>query len=249
MKNKLLFIIIFTIILFFCFHLRNYYKTNDNYTILQLEIFNRDKFETAIIQKLPIIIRNFQLDMMENDINITTNKLKVLISPPFINKVKEMIIPVNKLDKIKNYHLFLYQIPNIKNYLYNPLSIYNKNTLNISKKNLYTGLLSSTYDRTFIYIIKGKCNIKLFNSKQISKLYPNNKTIQRFKFSNIDLKNINKEKYSKYNTSKFIEIILKNFNLIYIPRFWWFSLEFMEDTTYIFFNSDTIISKFVSLFI
>ena len=86
------------------------------------------------------------------------------------------------------------------------------------------------------------------NSSQEKFLYPENVTIQRFKYSDIDPKNIDITKYPEYNKANFVEIILREGNLLFIPRFWWFNLEFLDDTIYVMFNSDTPISKFLSFF-
>ena len=94
--------------------------------------------------------------------------------------------------------------------------------------------------------MNGACNIKLYNPNQKTYLYSDLK-IQRFRFSNVDIKNI-QEEFINFKKAKFIEILLRRNNLLFIPRHWWFSIDFLDDTIYVIFNSETIISKFVNFF-
>ena len=200
------------------------------------------------------MIRNYnsvidiqQLSEIENIIG--NKKTNVYLTSPFIGTVKQTKINSNDLKNIKNWQLFLNEdlrLTKYGDYLKSKLSINQEHYINVGLNKTNTGLLSSTYNRTCIYITNGECKIQLYNPKELKYLYSSNFSIQRFKFSNINLENI-EEKYKNFKNAKFIEIILRAGNLLYIPRHWWWSLNFIDDCIYILFNSDTIVSKMVSL--
>ena len=48
--------------------------------------------------------------------------------------------------------------------------------------------------------------------------------------------------FPNYEKAFFTEVLLREGNLMYIPNFWWFTLEYKEDSVCLFYTSNTVIS-------
>ena len=136
-----------------------------------------------------------------------------------------------KYNKLLNYKLNYYLIPMSITYNYKII----KENEKIENK-----LIKETSSRHLIFQIKGTQKIILFNPNQTKFLY-SNKNVSRVNYWKQDLK-----KYPLINKSQFIEIILREGQLIYIPKKWWYTNKSIDNTTYISCKSESIFSYFMA---
>ena len=99
-------------------------------------------------------------------------------------------------------------------------------------------LLRETSSRHLIFQLKGTQKIILFNPSQTPYLYANKNE------SKMDYWNQNLKKYPLINKSQFIEIILREGQLMYIPKKWWYTNKSSNNTVYISSKSESIFSFF-----
>jgi len=132
--------------------------------------------------------------------------------------------------------------------LSSPLSIFSTNYINIGKKEAKTKIISLTHDRSYIHVFSGKIKCYLFHPIQKDKLYLKKHNNSRYT-SEIDTQNPDYKKFPKYKSTEYVEIILRENNILFIPTFWSFYIEHIEDTVSLFYTSDTLISKVINIFV
>ena len=162
------------------------------------------------------------------------------------NYEKEYNIEQQKLDLVKKRELYNYLNPLvimfiekgslkdnvIKYHLYSPLSL-NKNFTNIITNNNY---LQHT-NETLLIRSKNSIKVELINPKYI-------------KFLKKDKKQDNLVKYNleetNYDKVQGIDIIIREYNILLIPRFWLFKFERNDETIEVF-QCDNVFTKFFNL--
>jgi hypothetical protein len=98
-------------------------------------------------------------------------------------------------------------------------------------KNSYTPLRYNLNYRNYYLVLEGKIRIKLTPPKNEKYLYCN-KDYDNFEFrSPLNVWNIQDEYKSDFNKMKFLEVDLEPGNLIYIPAYWWYSIQILEENT------------------
>lgn len=100
-------------------------------------------------------------------------------------------------------------------------------------------LIIEKNNRHLILQLKGKSKFYLFNPDQAKYLY-----IKKNK-SEIDYWNQDLKKYPLLNKSQFIEIIIHENQMIYIPKQWLYAYESIKDGVIIDCNSESILSYFL----
>jgi hypothetical protein len=98
-------------------------------------------------------------------------------------------------------------------------------------KNSYTPLRYNLNYRNYYLVLEGKIRIKMTPPKNEKYLYCN-KDYDNFEFrSPLNVWNIQDEYKSDFNKMKFLEVDLEPGNLIYIPAYWWYSIQILEENT------------------
>ena len=108
-------------------------------------------------------------------------------------------------------------------------------------KDAFTPLKFEVNHRTFFLCIEGSVTIKLFLPKASNVLsggedYLNFEFFAKKKFQNPWKKNINKKNSKKSDAfllSSSIDIVLTKGDILFIPPYWWFSILFTEDISFL----------------
>ena len=223
-KKIIIFNVIFIICIITYLHFKKYNYISHEYTIEQIENFIKSNIEKSIKNKNPIVIRNIEYNI-ENKDKIDTETIETTSLFNLFNEKNENIN--NILSKISS-----------------PLSIRNfdNNYINYGKIDVNSPILQLKYDRTFIHVLSGNIKCYLFHPLQVSNLYLQ-KSQGIFK-SNINTNNPNYELYPKYKNENSIIILLRKYNILYIPNHWAFYIEHLDNNAiYTFYNSHTLLSK------
>ena len=214
------------IVLFIIIYFQSNYinSHNNSYEILQYENPNKNLFE-----------------------NILNNKLiSIFINIPVNNKI---LLNFNNLDELSYKNLNVNEQKNLNNLLvenfsyYNiPLCISSNIKLNFeSPNNNNNKIVRQKHYRELIYQYRGIKKYYIFSPEQSKYLYLNkNKT-----YSNIDFWNQNTSKFPLINKAKYIEIIVSEGQMIYIPSNWFYTTSIDYDSISIHCISDSIFSKFL----
>ena len=122
----------------------------------------------------------------------------------------------------------------------------------LGSKNSYTPLRYEISYCNYILVNEGEINLKLCAPKN-SKYLLEEKDYENMEFySPIDPWNIHNKYKQNMNKVEFLDIVLKPTQCFYIPPYWWYSIQFQENTNIFYFKYFTIMNNitiFPSLFL
>mgnify|MGYP001242115624 FL=1 len=131
-------------------------------------------------------------------------------------------------------------VKNSLNYYNIPLSVESNYDI-ISEKEGHTSLIKRQDKyRRLIYVLKGEKRIIIFNNEQKNNLYLKNNNVSLINIFNQDL-----EKYPLINKLKYVEIIVRENNMVFIPYNFYFCSICDSDVQTVDFYSESIFSKFL----
>ena len=214
------------------------FKVNNNYEIKQVHMPNNEILENALSEKLPTIITgtiynwsefyDYSPNFIQQNYETVLDKSNKHQSDGYI-KIDNFYKKINKLDIINKY----------TKHLHFPYSIYKQYDLTIGNPKYKTELVRCNIYRQLLCQMYGTLNICLFapNQTQFLYPYPNNTNKSMCNFWDID-----DVKFPNFNSAKYIEIILKQGQILYVPKGWWYCIHSPK-------QSITIISKSKPFFI
>ena len=243
-------IFIFCLVLFLYLHIQYHLKTSDDLEVYTIERPSKETLEEICNIRQPVIFEFHNDRLLEScnlatlddnygafDIQVrdVTNKDdNTELYLPFLLKEAINIFRQDKNEKYiseKNQD-FLKETGAVKNYTYNdaflrpPLvskCIYDFMTGSIGSK---TPLRYDLNYRNFYYVTSGKINIKLIPPHNSKYLYPI-KDYDNFEFrSPINVWDIQTEYKADFDKVKVLDVSLSKGEIIYIPAYWWFSIEY-----------------------
>tara|TARA_Y100000768_G_C23969249_1_gene679618 strand:+ start:883 stop:1800 length:918 start_codon:yes stop_codon:yes gene_type:complete len=243
-------IFIFCLVLFLYLHIQYHLKTSDDLEVYTIERPSKETLEEICNIRQPVIFEFHNDRLLEScnlatlddnygafDIQVrdVTNKDdNTELYLPFLLKEAINIFRQDKNEKYiseKNQD-FLKETGAVKNYTYNdaflrpPLvskCIYDFMTGSVGSK---TPLRYDLNYRNFYYVTSGKINIKLIPPHNSKYLYPI-KDYDNFEFrSPINVWDIQTEYKADFDKVKVLDVSLSKGEIIYIPAYWWFSIEY-----------------------
>jgi len=243
-------IFIFCLVLFLYLHIQYHLKTSDDLEVYTIERPSKETLEEICNIRQPVIFEFHNDRLLEScnlaslddnygafDIQVrdVTNKDdNTELYLPFLLKEAINIFSQDKSEKYiseKNQD-FLKETGAVKNYTYNdaflrpPLvskCIYDFMTGSVGSK---TPLRYNLNYRNFYYVTSGKINIKLIPPYNSKYLYPI-KDYDNFEFrSPVNVWDVQTEYKADFDKVKVLDVSLSKGEIIYIPAYWWFSIEY-----------------------
>tara|TARA_B100001287_G_scaffold41151_1_gene30257 strand:- start:4936 stop:5853 length:918 start_codon:yes stop_codon:yes gene_type:complete len=243
-------IFIFCLVLFLYLHIQYHLKTSDDLEVYTIERPSKETLEEICNIRQPVIFDFHNERLLEScnlatlddnygafDIQVrdVTNKDENSeLYLPFLLKEAINIFSQDKNEKYiseKNQD-FLKETGAVKNFNYNdaflrpPLvskCIYDFMTGSIGSK---TPLRYNLNYRNFYYVTSGKINIKLIPPHSSKYLYPI-KDYDNFEFrSPVNVWNVQPEYKADFDKVKVLDVSLTKGDIIFIPAYWWFSIEY-----------------------
>ena len=243
-------IFIFCFVLFLYLHINYHLKTSNDLEVYTIEKPSKDKLEEICDIRQPVIFDFTNERLLESsnlanlddiygafDINlrdISNKDENTEMYLPFLLKEAVNIFREDKKGKFiseKNQD-FLKETGAIKNYSYNdgflrpPLvskCIYDFMTGSTGSK---TPLRYNLNYRNYYYVTSGKINLKLIPPYSKKYLFPI-KDYDNFEFrSPVNVWNVQKEYKADFNKVKVLDVTLNKGEIIHIPAYWWYSIEY-----------------------
>jgi hypothetical protein len=261
--KSLSFICIFFIILFLYLHIVFYLKTSNDIDIYELDEFNADKLNDMCNLRQPIVSSIPQHYQQHIDLN-TYSEHDVLVSKesqtyvPLKLKLKALDSLLKSDPKYysKNNHEFLENTG-----LINQIKIYNELFSPFKEKRMYhidydmiigaylctTNLSYEVSYRNYLYVSEGNISLKLVLPECTDLLHKVNNYNELKFVSPFNLWNIQKEYTYNYNKLKIINVTLQKGDFIFIPNYWWYTIQFNEKSTLLLYKYMTFMN-FVSIF-
>ena len=232
--NLYLVSIIVLLILFVLYcHYYSFKKINPNWEILQVENPSKDKYEKVMLQKLPTVITN----VIKHWDGINQ------INPNYIHQTKNKYPEDKNVKKLLDKYLGFYhlQFTIRKSYI----SYY-------GRVGSQTPIILQKNHRHLMCQLYGKRRIIIFMPEQDEFLYPTNSSNDQNKKkskkalvkSKVDFWNQDLETYPKFNNARYLEIILSQGQILYIPYGWWWASECITESITLNDNSVSVLSIF-----
>ena len=242
-------IIIFCVVLFFYLHLLYHLKTSDDLELYTIDNPSKDKLEEICNLRQPV---TFEFHIDEKGINRETiyEKFGAFdIRVRDVNDINNDYVPLelNVASKLfdsdndnkyytENNEDFLRETGVIKIIQYNDAFLRPHLVSNCNYDILYgsdkacTPFRYELNNRTFFYVNKGNIKIKLSPPKSSKYLYCQ-KDYENFEFrSLINPWNVQPQYQQDYNRTKSMDVVLHENAILFIPAYWWYSIQFNRDS-------------------
>lgn len=191
---------------------------------------------------------NFNSNLSINTVVGSHSKKVEIIPLKFKDYIREVISNKTR-SYLSVFHLFK-AFPKLLKHI---------NYENIKKNSIYCNILGwigpkgSTTDfhvdwaENLNVQIKGKKVFYLISPKYNKFMYPNKKFERATLLSNINLKNIDENRFPLFKKAKIIKVILEEGDALYIPRGWWHYVESLTTTINVSFHYWNLINFFRDL--
>lgn len=269
--NYLISVLVFIIILFFYIHVYHHYSTSNDLEVYTIDTPDSERLEEVCNIKQPFVfdLHNEELMGMFNlkflltkfgnfDINIRNvnnfddesqmylplqlEKSKVLLEKDmksvFISERNGEFISETGLEKYLSLNDEFMKPPLVFNSYYDFVC---------GSKNTQTPLRYNINYRNYIYVTNGTLKLKLIcpnDSKYLQKI----KDFENFEFrSPINVWNVQQEYKKSFGKVRVLDIKIEKGTMLYLPPFWWYSVKFSENSSYLNFSYRTYMSTLAIL--
>jgi hypothetical protein len=249
-------LLIFCLVLFIYLHVYYHIKTSNDLEVYEIEQPSKDKLEEICDLRQPVIFDYPNERLLQackrNVIQDTYGAFDIKIRnvSKDIDDEEELYIPltytsalsaVNE-DKdgkyvLENNNDFLEETGMIKTFRYNDSFIrpYMVSTclydLTTASANTKTPFRYDVNYRNYYLVTEGSAKIKLAPPKSERYLYPQN-DYENFEFrSPVNPWNVQQQYKPDFDKIKCLEVNLNEGQMIYIPAYWWYSIEYQSKTT------------------
>lgn len=255
--DSLISLCIFIIILFLYIHIANQYKLGEELEIYETDYDDAKHLESVCELKQPVLIyvQNVFPSLFSDiipetiakygshDVNIKDCDDYFTEKP---SSVDSIILPLhNSIEFIENdqqHHLFsennhefldetgiLLKMKKIEHYIQPPLSVTSRYDLMFGSKNTCTPLRYHNNNRKFLCVTNGKIKIKMSPWKSCKFLHQY-KDYENYEFrSLINPKKPQSQYALDFEKTNFIEFLIHPGYMLYIPPFWWYSIQYLDD--------------------
>jgi len=246
--------LIFCITLFIYIHIHHHKKTSNDLEIFDIDVPSKERLEELCELRQPLTMKYNNEELREifnnKSINTTYGAFDINIRNNELNDKDEKYIMLafstadmlfNK-DNNQNYnsennHGFLTETTLIKQMQNNDLFLRPymvsscKYDLLMGTKLTRTPLRYDICNRHYLYVSEGKIKIKLTPPCNTKYLYREN-DYEMLEFrSKINVWNPQEEYLKNFNKVKFLEFEVNEGTMVYIPPYWWYSIEYSSETT------------------
>lgn len=259
--------LIFCLALFIYIHICFHHKTSNDLEIYEVDNISKDKLEEVCDLRQPIIftLNNEDMNNLFNttnikntygafDINIRNTKKEINENELlYLNLNFNKAINIFENDKESKYisennQDFLEETGLIKfikaNDLYlRPYLIMNSHyDIQFGSAQSHTPFRYEMYNRHYILVTSGSVKIKLAPPKYKKYLFVEN-DYENFEFkSEINPWDVNYQYKEEFNKVKCLEIELEKGQIVFIPSYWFYSIEFGKNSTICNFKYQTYMS-------
>jgi len=244
---------LFIIVLFLYLHIYYHIKVSNDLEVYSIQQPSKDKLEEVCNLRQPLyfdmvnkdILQTCNLSFMDENYNPFDIKIRDISTEG--GDKNSLYLPVSlkegvelfKKDTDSKYiteknQEFLEETGMIKHFRYNdsflrpPLVSNCKYDFMSGSKNSHTPLRYNLNYRNFFYVTSGKIKVLLIPPKNTKYLYAN-KDYENFEFrSPINPWDIQKEYRKDFDKIKSLELTLEKNNILFIPPYWWYSIQYQE---------------------
>ena len=251
MIKYILSIFIFSVILFLYLHINYHLKCSNDLEVYSIQQPSKDKLEEVCNLRQPLCFDMDNKEILEtcnlSYIDENYNPFDIKVRDTLSNDTDNLHLPISLKEAVElfkkdeagkyvseNNKDFLEETAMIKKFRYNdlflrpPLVSNCKYDLMTGSKNAFTTLRYSLNHRNFFYITSGKVKEVLIPPKNSKYLYEY-KDYANFEFrSPINPWDVQNEYKKDFDKIKSLEMTLEKGNILFIPPYWWYSIQYQE---------------------
>jgi hypothetical protein len=266
-------VLIFCIVLFLYLHVYFHLKTSDDLEIYEIENPSKDKLEEICDLRQPVLfqfqnerildscrrqtildtygafdikIRNVKQSAADNEHNLYV---------PFAFSNALNVIKEDKTQKylVENNGDFLEETGLIKSFKYNDVFLrpymvsqcgYD---FQFASQNTRTPFRYELNYRNYLLVTEGQIKIKLSQPKSSKYLYQQ-KDYENLEFSSpINPWNVQPQYKADFDKIKCLDLVVKKGQILYIPAYWWYSIEFGNEASLVMFKYKTYMNTIAIL--
>jgi len=269
--NYFIAIFIFCVVLFLYLHIYYHLKTSNDLEVYTIEKPSKNKLEEICDLRQPVVfefsnerlLESCNLSSLDDNYGAFDIKLRDIQNKddnselylPFLFKEALNIFQNDKNSKYitENNGEFLEETAAIKNFRYND-SFLRPPMVSKCIYDLWSGSIGAQtplrYNleyRTFVYITSGKAKLKLIPPHS-SKYLNTEKDYDNFEFrSPVNPWNIQNEYKADFDKVKVLDLDIVPGYIIFIPAYWWYSIEYEELSSICIFKYRTFMSSLSTL--
>jgi len=269
--NYFIAIFIFCVVLFLYLHIYYHLKTSNDLEVYTIEKPSKNKLEEICDLRQPVVfefsnerlLESCNLASLDDNYGAFDIKLRDIQNKddnselylPFLFKEALNIFQNDKNSKYitENNGEFLEETAAIKNFRYND-SFLRPPMVSKCIYDLWSGSIGAQtplrYNleyRTFVYITSGKAKLKLIPPHS-SKYLNTEKDYDNFEFrSPVNPWNIQNEYKADFDKVKVLDLDIIPGYIIFIPAYWWYSIEYEELSSICIFKYRTFMSSLSTL--
>ena len=250
-------ILIFCIVLFLYLHVYAQLKTSDDLEIYEIDYPSKDKLEEICDLRQPVLFDYMNERLLEScrraaildtygafDVKIRN------IKQPIANAEENLYVPLafsNALNVVKedadtkylveNSSDFLEETGLLKSYKYNDAFIRPYMVSQcaydflMAAENTQTPFRYELNFRNYFLVTEGTVKVKLAPPKSSKYLYPVN-DYENFEFSSqINPWHIQSQYKADFDKIKCLDVTVKKGQILFLPAYWWYSIEFGKDAS------------------
>ena len=255
-------ILIFCIVLFLYLHIYFQLKTSDDLEIYEIDYPSKEKLEEICDLRQPVLFHYDNERILEScqrkTILDTYGAFDVKIRNIKQSSEDNLYVPIafsNALtvlneDKemkfvVENNGDFLEETGLLKSYKYNDAFLRPFMVSQclydyiIAGEGVQTALKYEINFRNYILVVEGSVKIKLAPPKSAKYLYPVN-DYENLEFSSpINPWQVQGKYRADFDKVKCLDIVMKKGQILFLPAYWWYSIEFTKETSICTFNYKT----------
>ena len=240
-------IFIFSIILFLYLHIYYHLKTSEDLEIYTLKNPSKEYLEEICTIRQPVlfefnnkdILDNFNLHNLETNLGIFDVNIRKKGDELYLPITLKEAIPLFQKDQEENYiteqnydllqETGLHKILRHNDVFLRPPMVSNC-SYDICSGSIksFTPVRYNLNYRNYIFVTEGRVKLRLispFYSKYLHLI----KDYENFEFrSPLNIWNIQEEFAKDFGKIKYLDVELKKGDIIYIPAFWWWSVQYLD---------------------
>lgn len=254
--NIIYIVLVFCVVLFFYLHVFFHLKTSDDLEVYEIDNPSKEKLEEICDLRQPILFeysnerildtckRTNILDnygafdvKLRNIKDIPKEETGLHIPIAYSNALKIVNDDIEEKYLVENNMDFLEETSMIKSFKYNdnflrPYMISSSNyDFLIATEGLKTPFKYELNYRNYILVCEGDIKIKLAPPKSSKYLYQE-KDYENFEFTSpINPWNVQSQYKADFDKIKCLNISMKKGQILFIPAYWWYSIEFGENAS------------------
>jgi hypothetical protein len=269
--NIIFSILIFCIVLFIYLHVHFHLKTSDDLELYEIELPSKTKLEEICDIRQPLVftfnnerimetcIRKTVLDtygafdIKMRNIKDQTDDSEMYIPLAFASALKVIKEDTNEKYISENNSDFLEETGLVKSFSYNddflrpPMVSNCSYDFILASENCKTPFRYEVNYRNYFLVTEGEIKIKLAPPKSTRYLYVN-KDYENFEFrSPVNPWKIQEKYKPDFDKIKCLEITVPKGKMIFIPAYWWYSMDFSMNTSLCSFKYRTYMNNMAIL--